>query len=292
MTTDQFDGAFTVDVEDYFQVAAFETLVRPERWDDFESRVVGNTQRILNILERRQVRATFFVLGWVAERHPQLVRQIHERGHEIGSHGYWHRRIYTQTPDEFRCDLRRSRDVLSGIIGQPVRCYRAPTFSITAKSRWALQILVEEGFEIDSSIVPARHDRYGMPGAQRGIHRLDTPAGPLWEFPPTVARFGPYHLPAGGGGYFRLYPFRFSRYCLSHARRETGQPLMFYVHPWEIDPQQPRFHNASRLSRFRHYVNLHSTERKLDRLLQTFRFGTVGELVPVRSSSLPRTNDE
>ncbi len=272
-------NAFTVDVEDYFSVTGFEQTIRRRDWDGYESRVVANTRRILELLDRHNVRATFFVLGWVAQKHPELVSEIHDQGHEIGSHGYWHRLIYRQTPDEFREDLRQSRDLLSDIIGQPVVAYRAPSFSITRQSLWALEILVEEGFRYDSSVFPVRHDRYGIPGARPTIHQIDTPSGPLWEFPPSIAQFGRLHLPVGGGGYFRLCPLRWTNYCLARINRDQDRPFMFYIHPWEVDPEQPRLRAGTRLSRFRHYVNLAGTERKIDRLLDTFRFARMADLI-------------
>ncbi len=271
-------NAFTVDVEDYFQVSAFEKHVRRDQWDQWESRLEANTHRLLELLDRHGVKATFFVLGWNAERHPQLVREIAACGHEIGSHGYWHRLIYQQTHTEFRADLRRSRDVLQEAVGRPVTAYRAASFSITRQSLWALEILVEEGFKADSSVFPIRHDRYGIPDAQRGPHRLETPAGPIWEFPPPVARFAGMNLPVGGGGYFRLYPLPWTVYCLRRINRAQRQPFVCYVHPWEFDPGQPRI-RASRLSRFRHYVNLSKNQRKLDGLLRRFRFGRLCDVI-------------
>jgi len=284
-------NAFTVDVEDYFQVSAFEKYIARDQWDRWESRVVANTHRVLQLLDRNDVKATFFVLGWVGERHPQLVRDIHACGHEIGAHGYWHRLIYQQTPAEFRADLRRSREVLEDTIGERVTAHRAASFSITKQSLWALEILVEEGFLVDSSIFPIRHDRYGIPGAKRYPHQLKTPSGHLWEFPPSVIRLAGLNLPVGGGGYFRLYPLRLTMRCLAGINRTTVQPFMFYVHPWEIDPEQPQIRAASRTSRFRHYVNLGRNERKLDRLLRHFRFGRLCDVVPPRSSSAPAGHD-
>ena len=193
-------NAFTVDVEDYYQVSAFEKHVDRVDWDRYESRVGPNTRRLLDLLDHHQVQATFFVLGWVAQRQPDLVRDIHRRGHEIGSHGYWHRLIYDQSPQEFRDDLRQSRDVLDSILGTPVTAYRAPSFSITSRSRWALEILGEEGFLVDSSVFPIHHDRYGIPGAPRRLHRIATASGTLWEFPPSVARLARLNIPVGGGG--------------------------------------------------------------------------------------------
>ncbi len=272
-------NVFTVDVEDYFQVSAFEKHVRRDQWGQWESRVVSNTHRILQLLDRHHVRATFFVLGWVAQRHPRLVREIHACGHEVGSHGYWHRLVYQQTPEEFRTDLRRSRDALQETLGRPVTAYRAASFSITRQSLWALEILVEEGFLADSSVFPIRHDRYGIPDAEPGPHRLETPAGSLWEFPPSVARFAGMNLPVGGGGYFRLSPLPWTLFCLRRINRVRRQPFVFYVHPWELDPEQPRIRAASRTSRFRHCVGLSRNEAKLDGLLRSFPFGRLCDAV-------------
>ena len=269
----------------------FEKHVRRDQWDHWESRVEANTHRILRLLDQHGVKATFFLLGWIGERYPQLVRDIHACGHEIGSHGYWHRLIYQQTPAEFRADLRRSREVLEDTIGQRVTAHRAASFSITEQSLWALEILVEEGFLIDSSIFPIRHDRYGIPGAETRLHCLTTPAGPLWEFPPSVARFAGLNVPVSGGGYFRLYPLRLTLRLLRRINRRERQPFIFYVHSWEVDPGQPRMHSASRTSRFRHYVNLGRNERKLDRLLRRFRFGRLCDVVPPPSSSAPAGHD-
>lgn len=272
-------NAFTVDVEDYYQVSAFERHIPRHRWNHYESRVVANTRRVLRVLERHQVRATFFVLGWIARCHPDLVREIHRAGHDVGSHSYWHRLVYEQTPDEFRDDLRSSRDVLEDIIGESVTAYRAPSFSITRRSLWALDILVEEGFQLDSSIVPVHHDRYGIPGAQAGLHRLAAGGRHLWEFPPAAVSLAGVTLPVGGGGYFRLYPFAWTRFCISQLHR-ARRPYVFYIHPWELDPAQPRLGVGSRVSRFRHHVNLASNESKLEALLSTFRFGPLADLLP------------
>ncbi|MCC6127012.1 MAG: DUF3473 domain-containing protein [Pirellulales bacterium] len=270
--------AFTVDVEDYFQVSAFDRCVSRERWDEYPSRVEGNTRRLLDLLAKHRVRGTFFVLGWIAERYPQLVREIDRAGHEVGSHGYAHRLIYSQTPAQFRADLRRSAELLEDILGSRISAYRAPSFSVTGASRWALEILLEEGFTVDSSVVPIYHDLYGIPGAQTGLHRLATPSGALWEFPPAVLPlWGKIVLPVGGGGYFRMYPARFSLWCLRQLERRRP-PFAFYIHPWEVDPEQPRL-PASFKSRFRHYRNLHRTLGKLDRLLGSFRFGSMREVL-------------
>jgi polysaccharide deacetylase family protein (PEP-CTERM system associated) len=268
-------NALTIDVEDYYQVSAFEGCVARSEWDSFESRVVGNTWRLLDLLADAGVRGTFFVLGYVARRHPDLVRAIHFAGHEIGCHSYWHRLIYDQTPEAFRSDLRQARDVLQGIIGEPVTAYRAPSFSITRRSLWAVDILIEEGFNLDSSIFPTHHDRYGLVGAPLGPHRLLCPSGTIGEFPMPVYRRLGYPLPVGGGGYFRLYPYAFTRHGLRSINAE-GRSFVVYLHPWEVDPEQPRL-APGRLRAFRHYVNLHRTEKRLGRLLREFAFGTISE---------------
>jgi polysaccharide deacetylase family protein (PEP-CTERM system associated) len=239
---------------------------------------VANTQRLLDLLAVYSVSATFFVLGWVAERFPQLVREICAAGHEIGSHSHWHRLVYEQTPEEFRADLIYSRRVLEEAAGVAITCYRAPSFSITSRSLWALAILVEEGFEVDSSVFPIWHDRYGIPDAPRNPHELQTPAGSIWEFPPSVQRVAGVNWPVSGGGYFRLYPAWVTRRALRRINAQQ-QPFMFYVHPWEIDAGQPRLEVGSASGRARHYLNLHSTHDKLKTLLQEFDFGTMSQAI-------------
>jgi polysaccharide deacetylase family protein (PEP-CTERM system associated) len=267
-------NAFTVDVEDYYQVSAFERDIERSAWGSLESRVVANTQRLLEVLARHNTLGTFFVLGWVADKFPALVREIATAGHELGSHSYWHRLVYEMTPAEFREDLRRSIGVIEAAAGVRVNRYRAPSFSITARSLWALDILVEEGIAVDSSIFPVRHDRYGIPDADPRIHVRQTSLGPITEFPPTVADLGGFRLPVGGGGYFRLYPLAFTAHCLRQINAKR-QPFMFYIHPWEIDPKQPRLRHARPVARMRHYVGLWRTQRRLEKLLASFRFGTM-----------------
>jgi polysaccharide deacetylase family protein (PEP-CTERM system associated) len=271
--------ALTIDVEDYFQVTALDKCVQRADWSRLPSRVLRNTCRVLDLLARTTTRATFFVLGWVAQHHPQVVREIQAAGHEIGSHSYWHHLVYTQTPAEFRSDLRRSRDVLEDLTGHKITHYRAPTFSITAQSLWALDILTEEGFTLDASIFPIRHDRYGIPDAPRQLHRRSTATGHLWEFPPTVASFGRIRLPVGGGGYFRLMPLSLTRRLWRRCQRESLAPRMFYFHPWEIDSELPRVAGMSRLNAWRHHVNVQATERKLETMLREFRFGAIGDVL-------------
>lgn len=269
-------NAFTVDVEDYFHVSAFSDRIDPRSWDDYPSRVVPNTQRILDLLQRAQIRGTFFILGWVARRFPDLVRQIVRDGHEIASHGYSHQLIYRQSFDQFRADVQMARDVLEQISGQKVDAYRAPSFSIVKESVWALEILCEEGYRFDSSIFPVRHDRYGLTAAQRFPFGIKCNAGILWEFPPPLFQLMGMKLPVGGGGYFRLYPFYLTVCGLRQINNTFGQPFTVYIHPWEFDPEQPRIRSTMN-SRFRHYVNLCRTESRIERLLNEFQFGTLTE---------------
>jgi len=278
-------NVFSVDVEDYFHVQAFAESVSPRQWDQLESRVVANTDRLLDLLDRRQTRGTFFVLGWVADRFPDLVRRIHRAGHEIGCHSYWHKLIFEQTPEEFRHDLRRATAVLSDLTGEPVRVYRAPSFSITERSLWALDILIDEGYEVDSSIFPVHHDTYGIPDANPAPHVISRPNGRIREFPPAVRckRFG--NIPVAGGGYFRIYPLQLTLHWLRNINRKEHRPFVFYIHPWEVDPDQPRL-PAGRKSRFRHYRNLHTTEMKLHRLLQEFRFHALADF-PLQAPAEP-----
>lgn len=276
--------ALTIDVEDYFQVSAFEHFVERAQWAEYESRVEANTRRVLKLLERHRTLATFFVLGWVAEKYPHLVQEIQAQGHEIGSHGYWHRLIYEQSPDEFREDVRLAKTVLSQITGLEITAYRAPSFSITRQSLWALEILAAEGYGVDSSIFPVRHDRYGIPNAPTHFHPIETPSGPLWECPPSVLTVGRFNLPIAGGGYFRLCPWSWTRRFLKRATN-SEQPFLLYLHPWEFDPDQPRLGIGSRLTRFRHYVNLSKTESKLDRLLAEFQFGRLSDVLSHQQSN-------
>ncbi len=274
-------NALTVDVEDYFQVQAFAGVVAPGQWEGFESRVEANTGRVLDLLAEHGLTATFFVLGWEARRRPGLVRRIVAEGHEVACHGYGHQLIYRIGPRAFREDIRQAKALLEDITGRPVNGYRAPSYSITAQSLWALDILVETGFTHDSSIVPTRHDFYGIPGAPRFPYRVETGAGGLVEFPPSTMRLrlGPVRatVPVGGGGYLRLYPLALTRWGLRRLNGREGQPFSVYVHPWELDPGQPRL-RASARSRLRHYLNLGKTRERLATLFRDFRFGPMGEV--------------
>lgn len=268
-------NALTIDVEDYFHVSAFDRCLSRDQWDDMPVRVGDSTRILLDRLAVAGVRGTFFILGWVAERNPALVRAIRNAGHEIGCHGYAHRLIYEQTPQEFRADLRQARLLLEDILGERVVAYRAPSFSITKRSLWALDILLEEHFLFDSSIYPTYHDRYGIAGTPPHPHNIEREGGNLWEFPPPVWGLMKYPLPVGGGGYFRLYPYGLTRRGL-RAINAAGRPFAVYLHPWEFDPDQPRLRPGI-LSAFRHYVGLRRTEERLVRLLKDFRFGTLTE---------------
>ncbi len=272
-------NAMTVDVEDYFQVSGFENRIARSTWPTFESRVVANTQRLLEIFERRQVRATFFVLGWVAEHFPSLVAEIRSAGHELASHGYGHQLVYSISPEEFRTDLRRAREAIEAAAGGGrVVGYRAPSFSITNASLWALDVLLQEGYEFDASVYPIRHDRYGIPGWPRHPHRVVRAHGAIWEVPGSTTRLAGTNLPIAGGGYFRLLPYIWTRRGIHQLNMIEKRPAIFYLHPWEIDPAQPRL-AASGLTRVRHYTNLDKTEERLRRLLDDFQFGTVSDVL-------------
>jgi polysaccharide deacetylase family protein (PEP-CTERM system associated) len=264
-------NALSIDVEEHFQVTAFDHVVSRDQWPDIPSRVAANTRRILELLDEFSTHATFFVLGWVADRHPTLVREIADRGHEIASHGYWHRLVYRQTPGEFREDVSQSREAIERACpGVSVEGYRAPTFSITDASRWAWSILTELGFRYDSSVFPTSlHDRYGISSADRFAH---TVVPGLVECPLSVYRRCGVNLPVAGGGYFRLYPLWLTRHAIASINA-SGQPANVYLHPWEFDPWQPRVPGLRRSTRFRHYVNLHKTEPRLRSLLSRFSFG-------------------
>ncbi len=271
-------NAMSIDVEDYFHVSVFDGLVPRARWDSMESRVKANTHRLLAIFDEYRVRSTFFVLGWVARRHPDLVHAIAAAGHEVASHGYAHRLIYDQTPAAFREDVRRAKGILEQASGRPVAGYRAPSYSITPRSLWALDILAEEGYTYDSSIFPIRHDRYGIPVSGRKPYLINRGARSLIEVPGSTTRVGPLNLPVAGGGYFRLLPYWWTRWGISRVNEQENRPAIFYLHPWEIDPDQPRL-AAGRLSRFRHYRNLEHTETRLRQLLTDFRFDAMDTVV-------------
>lgn len=267
----------TVDVEDYYQVAAFFDVISQDDWPSWPSRVSDNTLKLLDIFEEHDIKATFFILGKVAEEHPQLIKRIAAAGHEIASHGYSHRFVYSQTPSEFQSETLRSKLLLEDLIGQPINGYRAASYSITQQSLWALDILMDAGFTWDSSIFPTRHDNYGIPESPKSPYRIQHHDQSIIEFPLTTASILGLSLPAAGGGYFRQYPYTLSRWLFNKASEQSTRPQIFYLHPWELDPDQPRIPDASWFSRFRHYTNLDKTENRLRRLIKDFRFGTLSE---------------
>ena len=268
-------NALTIDVEEYFHVTAFARHIDPKDWDGYPRRVENNTNRLLELLAERETHATFFILGWVAERCPGLVRQIHGAGHAIGCHGYSHQAIYRGSREDFRRDVRRGKTVLEDLVSVAVTSYRAPSYSITTKTIWALELLGEEGFEYDSSIYPIVHDLYGIPGASRFPYLRPLKGGKkIKEFPPSTVRFFGMNFPVAGGGYLRLLPYHITSWAIRRINEVENQPAMIYLHPWEIDPDQPRI-SGPWLSRFRHYQNLHTTEVKLKKLLQEFSFCTM-----------------
>lgn len=264
------------DVEEHFQVSAFWSEARRQQWDRYESRVEDNTRKLVELLAQHGTKATFFVLGWVAERHPDLVKLLVGQGHEIASHGYGHELVTTQSPEQFRHDVRKAKDILEHLTGSPVLGYRAPSFSITDQSQWALTILVEEGYSYDSSMYgrfqPSENAR-----ENNGLVQIDTVAGRIWEISPSTLNVCGFQIPVAGGGYFRLFPYATSKTFLQRLEKQ-GAKLVMYLHPWEIDPEQPRM-DGPWISQIRHYLNLQKTQERLSRLLTDFRFGPMKEIV-------------
>lgn len=268
------NNVLTIDVEDYFQVSALAKSINRDDWDSIKPRVVENVHLLLDMFDLYDVKVTHFVLGWVAERFPELIKEIDRRGHEVASHGYSHQLVYNQTPQAFQNETRDSKNLLEDIIGKPVNGYRAASYSITRKSLWALDILAELGFIYDSSIFPVIHDRYGIKGSPGYPHVLETPAKHrLVEYPLSTYRLFGQTIPVAGGGYFRLYPYWLSRFFY-RSLNKSSTPFVFYMHPWEIDPDQPRV-KASLLSEFRHYNNLDKCQKRLSNLLDDFSFITM-----------------
>ena len=268
-------NALTIDVEDYFQVSAFAPYIRRDDWDTRECRVERNVDRILGLLDEQDTKATFFTLGWVAERYPAMVRRIVDGGHELASHGYGHQRASDLTPQQLYEDVHRAKTILEDIGGQAVLGYRAPSFSIGTANLWALDTLLEAGYRYSSSIYPVKHDHYGMPDAPRFAHEV-RPG--LIEVPPTTLRLFDRNLPSSGGGFFRLLPYGVSRWMLQQVNSRDAQSAIFYFHPWEIDEGQPRISGIDAKTRFRHYVNIDRNERKLRRLLRDFRWGRMDRI--------------
>jgi polysaccharide deacetylase family protein (PEP-CTERM system associated) len=268
-------NAMTVDVEDFFHVSAFESVISPSQWNDYQPRVDTNTRRLLDLFAKKGIKSTFFVLGWVAERYPDLIKEIHNQGHEVASHGYAHRRVTLLSRNEFLQDVKRSKDHLEDLLGEQIIGYRAPSFSIGYSNEWAFEVLAELGFKYSSSTYPVNHDLYGTPDWPRFAY--NRPENIL-EIPIPTLRIMGKQIPIGGGGYFRLYPYKITEKLVSKYLRQEKQPYSFYFHPWEIDAGQPRLKNAPLKSRFRHYVNLHRTEAKLIRLLDDFNWSTMRDV--------------
>lgn len=279
MTTDQKPilNALTVDVEDYFMVSAFADVIKFEDWPQYESRIEVNTNKVLDLFAEYNIKATFFVLGWIAERYPDLVKKIYSAGHEIASHGYKHSLIYNLSRCEFRDDIRCSKQILEDITGRAVVGFRAASYSIVKDTMWALDILIEEGFLYDSSIFPVHHDKYGFPGFHRFSTIIERDSGKLLEIPPSTLRLLGKNIPIGGGGYLRLLPTSLVKWGIRFINVKEEQPAVLYFHPWEIDNEQPRL-KGSRLSVFRHYTNIDKTVSKLYRMMNTFQFGPIREV--------------
>jgi polysaccharide deacetylase family protein (PEP-CTERM system associated) len=276
----EITNAMTVDVEEYFTVQNLDGIVPRDRWPAQPSRADSETRRLLDLFEARSVRATFFVLGWVGERHRSLVKEIHDRGHEVAAHSYWHKLVFETSPSEFREDLRRVRGILEDAIGAKIRGYRAPTYSVTKASLWAHEILAEEGFDYSSSIFPIVHDRYGIPDYDRFPHEIRFGDRRLWEFPLTTLRVGGRNLPVAGGGYLRLLPVRTVAAALAYVNNREKKPAIVYLHPWEIDPEIPRFRQGL-LKDTRGYIGLDTMLGKLDYLLEVLHFDRVDRVLGI-----------
>jgi polysaccharide deacetylase family protein (PEP-CTERM system associated) len=267
-------NAMTVDVEDYFQVSAFEPYVAKKNWDALPHRVEANTDKILEMFRVSGIKATFFTLGWIAERYPDLIIRIINEGHELACHGYEHIRVTEQTPAEFRSDVARTKKLLEDLSGKEVKGYRAASYSIGKNNLWALDVLQEEGFKYSSSIYPVKHDLYGMPDAPRFIYE-PIKNQTFKEIPITTIRFGHKNLPCGGGGFFRFYPYALSKWAFNRVNNQEQQSGIFYFHPWEIDPDQPRQEGLNLKTRIRHYLNLERMENRINRLLTDFKWDTM-----------------
>jgi polysaccharide deacetylase family protein (PEP-CTERM system associated) len=275
MPNPQITNALTIDVEDYFQVSAFAPYIERSEWDSRECRVERNVHRILDMLAARETKATFFTLGWIAERYPHLVHRMVREGHEIASHGYGHERASDLDEARFYDDIHRSKAILEDLSGMEVQGYRAPSFSIGTGNLWAFDCLEKAGYRYSSSIYPIKHDHYGMPDAPRFAHQVRSG---LLEVPVTTVRLLKRNLPSSGGGYFRLLPYPVSRWLLRHVNGSDRESAVFYFHPWEIDPGQPRVEGISRKARFRHYVNIDRMESRLEQLLQDFQWGRMDQI--------------
>ncbi len=280
----------SIDVEDYYHVSGLSSVIRRADWENYPKRVVENTHKILRLLDVHNTKATFFILGIVAESFPELVKAIHKAGHEIASHGYGHQPVYELTETQFQQDLQRSVYTLEGITSEPIKGYRAPSFSIIETTRWALDVLLDLGFRYDSSIYPIQYDRYGWPNAQRFPHVVKSHGDDvLWEFPPCTIRALGRNIPIAGGGYFRFFPYRFTKACIQKLNAK-GLPAMVYLHPWEFDPDQPKFKPEFK-NRIRHYLNLDKTESRFSELLKDFTFTTISDFATQLKSPKQPVNE-
>jgi polysaccharide deacetylase family protein (PEP-CTERM system associated) len=273
-------NAMTVDVEDYFQVSAFESYIAKEQWNTLPHRVERNTHKVLDLFKEKNIKATFFTLGWVAERYPDLIKRIVTDGHELACHGYEHIRVTEQTPEQFRNDVSKSKKLLEELSGKEVKGYRAASYSIGANNLWALNVLQEEGFKYSSSIYPVKHDLYGIPDAPRFIYEPIVNQN-FKEIPITTVRFGDKNLPCGGGGFFRFYPYALSKWAFNRVNNQENESAIFYFHPWEIDPEQPRQPGLSLKTRTRHYLNLNRMENRIKRLLTDFNWDTMANVFQI-----------
>ncbi len=277
-------NALTIDVEDYYHVTAFESLIKAHEWDLLPSRVECNIMKLLEILDSYRVKATFFVLGWVAEKSPSLIREIHNQGHEIACHGYAHKLVYTITPERFRMDVKKSKSIIEDSIGTRIKGFRATSFSFIESSLWALDILIEEEFLYDSSIFPIHHDRYGIPYWQRFPHYISRNGGGIYELPPSTIRFFKNNIPIAGGAYLRFLPLGLITWGIKRINTVELKPAVLYVHPWEIDAGQPKI-KVGKITRFRHYAKLDQVENKIKKILSEFEFGTVSDVIYKNFSS-------
>lgn len=278
-------NAMSVDVEDYFQVSAFEPYIKKEEWDNIPCRVEQNVDRILQLFSERNIKATFFTLGWMAQRYPEMIRRIIADGHELASHGWGHVRVVNQTPEQFRTDVKKTKALLEDISGQAIKGYRAASYSIGKDNLWAHQVLADTGHEYSSSIVPIKHDLYGIPNAPRFAFR--TAMGSILEIPITTVTLGGRNLSCGGGGWFRLFPYSFSRWAMRRVNQQDAEPMVFYFHPWEIDPEQPRQAGLNAKTRFRHYLNLNQMYPRLENLLRDFRWDRMDRIFLAEKRSRP-----
>lgn len=277
-------NAISIDVEDYFQVSAFEKTIDRNNWDSLEHRVEQNLEKVLELFSESDTKATFFTLGWIAERHPKIIKKIVSQGHELASHGYGHQRVSDLSREEFRVDITKAKKILEDTSGKEILGYRAPSYSIGKDNIWALEVLAETGHSYSSSIYPIQHDHYGYPEAPRFTFR-DQKTG-LIEVPISTVQFMNRMFPVGGGGFFRFYPYQLSRWAINRVNEVENESTVFYFHPWELDPGQPRQVNISAKTRFRHYLNLHKTEPRLRQLLQDFQWGRMDEVF-INNNTIP-----